>query len=384
MSIRIPGYNYGRPEVSNYLIANALYWIEQYHVDGIRMDAVASMLYLDYGKKEGEWIPNIYGGNENLQAVEFVKHLNSMIGKRNKGVMTIAEESTAWPKITGELDDEGLGFTMKWNMGWMNDFLHYIRFDPVYRSYHHNDLTFSMIYAYSEHFMLMLSHDEVVHGKGSMWNKMPGTESEKFANLKAAYGYMMTHPGKKLLFMGQDIGEPAEWNENRCVEWELAEQPTHQGLQEFVACLNKLYVHNPAMYLHDTSWKGFDWIDCIRSSDCTLSWLRRAQTDEQMLLVSVNFANVERESYRLGVPFEGTYQEILNSDELRFGGKGCINEAILEAEAVESDGRAFSIAIRQAPLSISIFACTPAEEEPLTLENPEEDAAWEKELEKLK
>lgn len=364
-------FNYGRPEVSNYLLANALYWIEEYHADGIRVDAVASMLYLDFERKEGEWIPNIYGGNENLEAVEFVKHLNSIIQKRNKGVMTIAEESTAWPRLTDDLEEDGLGFTMKWNMGWSNDFLHYIKFDPVYRSYHHNDLTFSMIYAYSEHFMLELSHDEVVGGKSSMINKMPGTDEEKFANLKTSFGYMMTHPGKKLIFMGQDIGEFSEWNENRCLDWELAEKPGHRGLQEFVACLNRLYVHNPAMYLHDISWKGFEWIDCIKSSDCSLSYLRKAETDEQTLLVCVNFANVDREAYRVGVPFEGIYHEVLNSDELRFDGKGRINEKPVKAEKMECDGRELSICIRQAPLSIQIFACAPLEEELPDGEEPE-------------
>jgi len=356
-------YNYGRKEVGSYLIANALYWIEHYHVDGLRMDSVASMLYLDYGKEEKEWIANIYGGNENLEAVEFVRHLNSIVKKRNPGIMMIAEGSAAWPNITGNSENDGLGFTMKWNLGWTSDFLHYMQHDPVSRAYHHNDLTFSMIYAYSENFMLCLSHDEMIHGKASMISKMPGTDEEKFANLKTGYGYMMTHPGKKLLFMGQDFGESAEWNEKHNTDWTLLEKTEHKGLQEFVACLNRLYVHNPAMYLYDTSWKGFDWIDCIKSSECSISYLRRAQTEEQMLLICINFSNEDRIDYRLGVPFDGFYQEILNSDELRFGGKGRINEKTVKAEAIESDGREFSIAIRQAPLSVSIFACAPAEEE---------------------
>lgn len=356
-------YNYGRPEVRNYLIANALYWIEQYHADGIRMDAVASMLYLDYGKNDGEWVANMYGGNENLEAVEFLKHVNSMISKRGRGALSIAEESTAWPKITGDLNDDGLGFTMKWNMGWMNDFLGYIRNDPYFRSYHHNEITFSMIYAYSEHFMLVLSHDEVVHGKASMLNKMPGEDADKFANLKASYGYMMTHPGKKLLFMGQDIAEYDEWNENRSVEWELLKEKKHKGVQQFVKKLNGLYRTSPAMHEKDTSWEGFEWINCIDSSDCNLSYLRKGEREEDTLLVCVNFANVDRKNFAVGVPFEGKYREILNSDEKQFGGQGHVNASVKEAKEAECDGREFSISIHQAPLSVSIFAYEPYTEE---------------------
>lgn len=356
-------YNYGRPEVRNYLIANALYWIEQYHADGIRMDAVASMLYLDYGKNDGEWVANMYGGNENLEAVEFLKHVNSMILKRGRGAVSIAEESTAWPKITGDLNDEGLGFTMKWNMGWMNDFLGYIRNDPYFRSYHHNEITFSMIYAYSEHFMLVLSHDEVVHGKASMLNKMPGEDADKFANLKASYGYMMTHPGKKLLFMGQDIAEYDEWNENRSVEWELLKEKKHKGVQQFMKRLNELYRTCPAMYEKDTSWEGFEWVNCIDAGECNLSYLRKGAKEEDTLLVCVNFANVDRKNYAVGVPYEGKYREILNSDAKQFGGQGRVNAAVKEAKEAECDGREFSIAIHQAPLSVSIFAYEPYTEE---------------------
>ncbi len=359
-------YNYGRPQVSNYLIANALYWIEQYHADGIRMDAVASMLYLDYGKSDGQWIANMYGGNENLEAVEFLKHVNSMIGKRGRGAMSIAEESTAWPRVTGDLNEDGLGFSFKWNMGWMNDFLGYIRNDPYFRSYHHNELTFSMVYAYSEKFMLVFSHDEVVHGKATMLGKMPGEEPERFANLRASYGYMMAHPGKKLLFMGQDIGEYDEWNEGRSVEWELLKEKKHDGVRRFVKKLNELYRSSPALYEKDTSWEGFEWINCMDSEECTLSWLRKTDKPEETLLVSVNFANVERRGYSIGVPFAGRYKEILNSDDKKYGGEGRVNAAVKASVPKECDGRDHSIRIRQAPLSVSIFSCTPYTEEELT------------------
>ena len=365
-------YNYGRPEVSNYLIANALYWIEQYHADGIRMDAVASMLYLDYGKSEGQWVPNLYGGNENLEAVEFLKHVNSMILKRGRGALSIAEESTAWPKVTGALDEEGLGFSFKWNMGWMNDFLGYIRNDPYFRSYHHNELTFSMIYAYSEHFMLVLSHDEVVHGKASMLGKMPGEEPQRLANLRATYAYMMMHPGKKLLFMGQDIGEYDEWNEKRTVEWELLSEKKHEGIRQFVRRLNELYVSSPALYEKDDSWDGFEWINCINSNDCSLSWIRKSGREEETLLVCVNFADVERRRYRIGVPYEGKYVEILNSDGKKYGGEGRVNKTPRASRPVSCDGRDNSIQIRQAPLSVSVFAYVPyTEEEKKTLRESE-------------
>ena len=369
-------YNYGRPQVSNYLIANALYWIEQFHADGIRMDAVASMLYLDYGKNDGEWVANMYGGNENLEAVEFLKHTNSMIKKRGRGAVSIAEESTAWPKVTGNLDDDGLGFSMKWNMGWMNDFLDYMHYDPYFRSYHHNELTFSMVYAYSEKFMLVLSHDEVVHGKASMIGKMPGEEAEKFANLRAGYGFMMTHPGKKLLFMGQDIAEYDEWNENRSVKWELLKEKKHEGIRRFVKRLNELYRSCPALYEKDGGWDGFEWIDCISANECNLSYLRKAEREEDTLLVCVNFADVDRENYAVGVPFEGKYTEILSSDSVEFGGKGRINENVLEADEKGANGRELSISIRQAPLSVSIFAYAPyTKEEQEARRKAKEEAA---------
>lgn len=349
-------YNYGRPEVSNYLIANALFWVERYHADGIRMDAVASMLYLDYGRNDGEWIANIYGGNENLEAVEFLKHLNSILHKRGKGAISIAEESTAWPMITGSLKDGGLGFSMKWNMGWMNDYLDYISYDPYYRSHHHGELTFSVIYAYSEHFMLVFSHDEVVHGKGSMIGKMPGELKDKFNNLRLSYAYMMMHPGKKLLFMGQDIGEFEEWNEERSVKWDLLDFENHSELHQFVKALNDFYRKHPALYELDTSCDGFEWINSISANECILVFLRKTQKKDETLLVVCNFANVDRKNYKIGVPYPGKYKEVFNSNSKRFGGTGLVNPRVKTSVKEECDNRDDSIKIQVAPLSVSVFA----------------------------
>ena len=346
----------------NYLIANALYWVEQYHVDGIRIDAVASMLYLDYGKNDGEWVANIYGGNENLEAVEFMKHLNSVMKKRNKGVLMIAEESTAWPKITGELEDDGLGFDLKWNMGFMNDYLSYIKTDPYFRSGRHNDLTFSMIYAYSEKFMLVFSHDEVVHGKATLLGKMPGTRKEQFANMRLTYAYHMTHPGKKLIFMGQDIGEYDEFNEERAVEWELLQNEEHAKLNRLIADMNKLYISKPALYVKDTSWEGFEWINCITPNACMLSYLRKADKPEESLIVVANFANVKQE-FRVGVPYEGKYKEIMNTDAKIYGGSGTVNKKVCDTIDTEWDGKPYAIDMVSAPLSISIFSYTPYTEQ---------------------
>lgn len=351
-------YNYGRPEVSNYLIANALYWAEQYHADGIRIDAVASMLYLDYGKSDGQWVANIYGGNENLEAVEFLKHLNSIMKKRNKGVLMIAEESTAWPKITGALDDDGLGFDLKWNMGFMNDYLNYIKTDPYFRSGRHNDLTFSMIYAYSEKFMLVFSHDEVVHGKATLLGKMPGERKEQFANMRLTYAYHMTHPGKKLLFMGQDIGEYDEFYEERAVEWNLLEVDEHAKLNRLVADLNKLYTSRPALYAKDTSWDGFEWINCITPNACMLSYLRKTDKQGDSLIVVANFANT-KQKFRVGVPYEGKYKEILNTDAKIYGGSGAVNKNTCDTIETEWDGKPYAIDMVSAPLSVSIFSYTP-------------------------
>ena len=352
-------FDYGRPEVSNYLIANALFWVEKFHADGIRMDAVASMLYLDYGRNPGEWTANIYGGNENLEAVELIKHLNSMMGKRNPGVLRIAEESTAWPMVTGSLEDGGLGFDLKWNMGWMNDYLDYIKYDPYFRSHHHSELTFSMIYAYSEKFMLVFSHDEAVHGKSSMLGKMPGEREQKFANLRLTYAYMFTHPGRKLLFMGQDIGEFSEWNEMRQTEWELLKYPDHKGMAALVKKLNELYTTKPALYEWDDKPEGFAWINSINSAENLLTFLRKTRKKESLLVVAANFSGVEKQ-VKIGVPYEGSYKEILNTDAEEFGGCGMINKRTKRAVKKEWDDRPYSVSITLAPLSVSILEFRPA------------------------
>ncbi len=360
-------YNYGRPEVSNYLIANALFWVEKYHVDGIRMDAVASMLYLDYGKGDGEWIPNLYGGKENLEAIEMIRHLNSIMKKRNAGVLTIAEESTAFPKVTDTPEEGGLGFDLKWNMGFMNDYLNYIRYDPYFRSYHHGELTFSMIYAYSERFMLVFSHDEVVHGKATMLGKMPGEREQKFAGLRLTYAYLMTHPGKKLLFMGQDLGEFDEWNENRQVEWALCSEPEHEGLARLVGDLNTLYKSSPELYALDDSPQGFEWVNHIAARECYLVFARKGKKKGELLLIAANFAGISQEIVT-GVPAPGRYKEIFNSDDARYGGTGIVNSRVKRSRQVETDDRPDSISVKLAPLSLSILKYTPYTQEELALE----------------
>lgn len=356
-------YNYGRPQVSNFLIANALYWAEKFHADGIRMDAVASMLYLDYGKQDGEWVPNIYGGNENLEAVEFLKHLNSIFKKKHPGAVLIAEESTSWPQVTGDVKEGSLGFDYKWNMGWMNDFLGYMQYDPYFRCHHYGELTFSMLYAYSEDFVLVFSHDEVVHGKGSMAGKMPGETLEaKYSNLRAAYGYMMTHPGKKLLFMGQDFGQMSEWNENESLPWDLLKYDKHSQTKAYVKALNELYYNTPALYAKDFHPDGFQWINCTSSKDNIVVFLRKTDRPEETLLVTCNFAPVTHEKFQVGVPFAGKYKEILNSEDKKFGGSGIGNSRIKASKKKEADGREDSIEITLAPLGVQIFSCTPVKE----------------------
>ncbi|WP_455715106.1 1,4-alpha-glucan branching protein GlgB [Anaerosporobacter sp.] len=355
-------YNYGRPEVANFLIANALFWAEKYHIDGIRIDAVASMLYLDYGKQDGEWVANIYGGHENLEAVEFLRNLSKVFKKKQKGVLLIAEESTAWEKVTGEVSDGGLGFDLKWNMGWMNDFTNYMKCDPLFRKGHHGELTFSMIYAYSENFVLVLSHDEVVHGKGSMINKMPGSYDQKFANLRAAYGYMMAHPGKKLLFMGQDIAQFDEWNENESIQWNLLEYDAHREMKDYVKALNRLYRDYPAFYQMDFSSDGFEWINSMDADKSIITFLRKTSKEEETLLVVCNFTPVVYEDFKVGVPFKGKYKETFNSDKEVFGGKGYVNPRLKYSKEDECDGRENSIKITVPPLGISVFTCTPVVE----------------------
>ena len=351
-------FNYGRPEVSNYLIANALFWVEKFHADGIRMDAVASMLYLDYGRNEGEWIPNVYGGKENLEAIEMIKHLNSIMKQRNPGVLMIAEESTAFPLITGSLEEDGLGFDLKWNMGFMNDYLNYVKYDPYFRAHHHSELTFSMIYAYSEKFMLVFSHDEVVHGKSSMIGKMPGMREQKFANLRLSYAFMMTHPGKKLLFMGQDLAEFDEWNEKRGVEWKLLEYPGHRGVSKLMKTLNALYREQGALYELDDEPAGFEWINNISANDCYLTYARKGRSEGNVLLVVANFSGVEKE-ITTGVPIPGKYKEIFNTDAKEFDGSGIVNAKAISSKEVEWDDRPESITVKMAPLSLSILQYVP-------------------------
>jgi 1,4-alpha-glucan branching enzyme len=352
-------YNYGRPEVKNFLIANALFWTSVYHADGIRMDAVASMLYLDYGKNDGEWVANMYGGNENLEAMEFLKHLNSIFRKRKDGALLIAEESTAWPKVTAPVEEDGLGFDFKWNMGWMNDFLEYMHYDPVFRSYHHEELTFSMIYAYSENFILSLSHDEVVHGKSSLVGKMPGDRDSKLNNLRAAYGYMMVHPGKKLLFMGQEYAPFEEWNENEGLDWDLLQYQDHSNMHDYVKALNHFYQEHPALYEADHDPEGFTWINNISANENMLVFTRQTRKAEETLLVVCNFSPLVYEKHKIGVPFEGRYKEIFNSDCEAYGGTDVRNRRVKLSKKSECDGREDSIEITVPPMAVSIFSCAP-------------------------
>lgn len=355
-------YNYGRPQVANFLIANALFWIEKYHVDGIRMDAVASMLYLDYGKNHGEWVANQYGGNENLEAIEMLKHLNSIVKKQHTGVVVMAEESTAWPKVTKTVEEDGLGFDYKWNMGWMNDFLDYMKTDPLFRKGKHGELTFSMVYAYSEKFVLVLSHDEVVHGKCSMLNKMPGTMKQKFANLRVAYGFMMAHPGKKLLFMGQEFGQVLEWNENKSLDWELLEDENHKKMQSYVKELNAFYKTYPCLYETDSRYEGFEWVSSQDADHSVVAFIRKSLDGKENLLFVFNFTPVVQKRFKVGVPFRGKYKEIFNSDDPRFGGDGTMNSRAKTSKQVEWDGREESMEICLPPLSVVIFKCTPITE----------------------
>ena len=350
-------YNYGRPQVTNFLIANALFWTEIYHADGIRMDAVASMLYLDYGKQDGEWVANIYGGNENLEAMEFLKHLNSIYKKRRDGALLIAEESTAWPKVTTPVEQDGLGFDFKWNMGWMNDFIDYMHYDPVFRAFHHGELTFSMIYAYSENFVLCLSHDEVVHGKATMVGKMPGDRDSQLNNLRAAYGFMMAHPGKKLLFMGQEFASFDEWNEKESLDWDLLQYQDHGNMREYVKALNHFCQGHPALYEKDHEPEGFTWINNISANENMLVFTRQAK--EETLLVVCNFSPLIYEKHKIGVPFEGRYKEIFNSDSELYGGTNVLNKRAKQSKKSECDGREDSIEITVPPMGISVFSCTP-------------------------
>ena len=348
-------FNYEMNEVKNFLIANALYWVEEFHVDGLRVDAVASMLYLDYGRESGQWIPNKFGGNKNLEAIEFFKHLNSVLLGRNPGVVTIAEESTAWPMVTGRPEDDGLGFSFKWNMGWMNDFLEYMKLDPYFRKGAHNLMTFAMTYAYSENYILVLSHDEVVHLKRSMINKMPGEYEEKFANLKAAYAFMLGHPGKKLLFMGQEFAQLQEWSEARELDWYLLEQDQHRELQAFVKALLHLYQKHPALYELDTHPEGFQWINANDGYRSIFSFMRFDKARKKNLLFVCNFTPVERPDYRVGVPKKKQYKLVLDSDAAEFGGSGVEKPTVYKAEAGECDGQPYSIAYPLPGYGVAVF-----------------------------
>ena len=321
-------FDYGKNEVQNFLISNALFWIENYHVDGLRVDAVASMLYLDYGKQDGQWVANKYGGNKNLEAIGFFKHLNSVVLGRNPGAVMIAEESTAWPKVTGDVEDDGLGFSLKWNMGWMHDFTEYMKLDPYFRKGAHNLMTFAMSYAYSEKYILVLSHDEVVHLKCSMLNKMPGLGFDKYANLKAGYAFMMGHAGKKLLFMGQEFAQLREWSEKREIDWFLLAEPEHQAVQNWMRDLLHLYKKNRALYDQDNTWEGFEWINADDRDRSIYSFMRHAKGGKKNLLFVINFTPMARDDYRVGVPRRKQYKLVMNSDDLQYGGKGEVRPKI--------------------------------------------------------
>ena len=348
-------FDYGKAEVRNFLIANALFWIEHFHVDGLRVDAVASMLYLDYGKQDGQWVANKYGGNENLEAIEFFKHLNSVVLGRNKGAVMIAEESTAWPKVTGAPEDDGLGFSLKWNMGWMHDFTEYMKLDPYFRKNAHNMMTFAMSYAYSENYILVLSHDEVVHLKCSMLNKMPGLGFDKYANLKVGYAFMTGHPGKKLLFMGQEFAQLREWSEERELDWFLLAEPEHQQIQNWYRDLLQLYKKNKAMYELDSDPAGFEWVnadDCFRS---IYSFIRHSKDNKKNLLFVCNFTPMERSDYRVGVPRRKQLKLLLNSDDVKYGGKGEERPLVYKPVKQECDGRPYSFAYPLPAYGVAVF-----------------------------
>lgn len=365
-------FDYGKNEVKDFLISNALYWVEQYHVDGLRVDAVASMLYLDYGRQEGQWVPNKDGGNQNLEAIEFFKHLNTVVQGRNHGALVIAEESTAWPKVTEHPEQDGLGFTFKWNMGWMHDFLDYMKLDPYFRKNNHNKMTFAMSYNESEKYILVLSHDEVVHLKCSMLNKMPGLEGDKFKNLMAGYAFMMGHCGKKLLFMGQEFAQKQEWSEERELDWYLLENPEHKKIQNWVKELLHLYKRNRCLYELDSSWEGFEWINANDADRSIFSFIRKSKDGKNNMLFVINFTPVERPDYRVGVPKHKTYQLVLDSEDPKFTGK-TVQEPVkkaakgrgkakqsykkLDYKAVKSecDGRPFSFAYPLAPYGVAVF-----------------------------
>ena len=348
-------FDYGKNEVKNFLIGSALLWVEHYHVDGLRVDAVASMLYLDYGKEAGQWVPNQYGDNKNLEAIEFFKHINTLVLGRNPGAVMIAEESTAWPKVTGPVEDDGLNFSYKWNMGWMHDFLDYMKLDPYFRRDNHHKMTFAMSYNESEKYILVLSHDEVVHLKCSMINKMPGLGIDKFRNLMAGYAFMMGHPGKKLLFMGQEFAQLREWSEERELDWFLLDNPAHKHIQNWVKKLLHIYRKNPALYELDSSWGGFEWINANDADRSIYSFIRKSKDGKNQLLFVCSFTPVARPDYRVGVPAKKTYKLILDSDSEEFGGCGRQRPQSYKAVEAECDGRPYSIAYPLEPYGVAVF-----------------------------
>jgi 1,4-alpha-glucan branching enzyme len=348
-------FNYGRNEIRNFLISNALFWLDKYHIDGLRVDAVASMLYLDYSREEGQWIPNQYGGRENLEAISFIKEFNEQVHLQHPGTLTVAEESTAWGGVSRPTYLGGLGFSLKWNMGWMNDTLRYMRHEPIHRRYHHDELTFSLIYAFTENFALPFSHDEVVHGKGSLLDQMPGDLWQRFANLRLLYGYQWTHPGKKLQFMGGEIAQWYEWDCENELQWDLLQWELHQGIQKLVSDLNALYRREPALYQVDFEWQGFEWIDSHNYNDSVLVYLRRAADPEDYVFVACNFTPVVRHNYHLGVPEAGWYEEIFNTDSKFYGGSNVGNFPGVEAKPSESHGRPYSIEITLPPLAVVVL-----------------------------
>jgi 1,4-alpha-glucan branching enzyme len=346
-------FNFGRAEVRQFLISNALFWLDKYHIDGLRVDAVASMLYLDFSREEGEWVPNRYGGRENLEAIAFLQEFNQRVHDAFPGVLTVAEESTAWAGVTRQVDEGGLGFDLKWNMGWMHDTLQYMQNDPVHRAYHHGTLTFSLLYAFSERFLLPFSHDEVVHLKRSMLDKMPGDLWQKFANLRALYAYQVAHPGKKMLFMGGEFGQWHEWTEARSLDWHLLEDnEKHRGLQDFVRVLNHLYLKQPALYEDDNSWDGFNWLDLHDAQRSILAFVRRAAASHESIYVVCNFTPVVRPAYRLGVSDPGEYSELLNSDDIRFGGGGIVNDKPLASSPTPWHDQPHSLELSLPPLAV--------------------------------
>jgi 1,4-alpha-glucan branching enzyme len=367
-------FDFGRSEVRNFLVANALYWLDEYHIDGLRVDAVASMLYLDYSRAEGQWLPNVYGGRENLDAVSFLQEMNATVYRHHPGVVTIAEESTAWPGVTRPTHLGGLGFGFKWNMGWMHDTLHYVGREPIYRGYHHHQLTFSLVYAHSENYLLPLSHDEVVHGKGSLWARMPGDDWNKAAGLRALLAFMWAHPGKQLLFMGGEIGQVGEWAESRSLDWDLLADPLHAGIRALVADLNRTYREHPALYTKDSDPAGFSWIDANDAAGNVFSFLRlgaqplpESQPDQgsqggaapEVLACIANFAGNPHEDHRVGLPFTGTWREVLNTDSPLYGGSGVGNLGAVVAEARPWHGRPASAALRLPPSGVLWLAPEP-------------------------